>query len=829
MRPAAAAVQSAVQHVSRERVHVARAAASASPNAHPMANEAWRINLTGREDAQLVGARNEATWFTGVRPSMAPGLSNKALRSLKQPRLDGVTRAHARAYFDNGWSLYELLFSGLQGEEAFYRPPSHGLRHPMVFYYGHTAVLYINKLIVAGLLQRPIDEHMEKLFEVGVDEMRWDDLSDFKTKWPAVSEVTAYRREAYRQVTAVIDEHLSSSPSAVNMDHPLWALFMGCEHDRIHLETSAVLIRELPLRLVAAPALWPAPPAPSAQAQPNPMVSVPGDTVVLGKSRAYPTYGWDLEYGTRTESVGGFSATRAMVSNAEFFDFVAAGGYHDTKHWTQEGWSWRRFRNAKWPRFWVSDGPEGSQRFRLRHVFTESAMNWAAPVLVNRHEAKAFARWRSSRDGTQARLATEAEHQLMLPPQQRAVALNANSAAADVDPAVSSGVPTADGPYNYGLVQGGESAPSAVNSQGFADTMGNAWMWTEDVMRPLDGFKPHAYYPDFSEPTFDNAHFVISGGSFVSSGDAGANLFSRYQFRPHFLQMSGFRMVVPHAPAAAPTTAPTAAPTAAPTTAPTAAPTETKQSQSDYEGAKMVASYMALHYGQSTAEARRATVHPALPESALDFPSRVASLLAKHSARKEAALDLGCAVGASSLRLAQAFDFVEGVDFSAAFVQAANGVLASKEAVFDIEDHAGTLKRVTTSASIGGLKGIVKFTVGDATRLPDSMDGRFDAVLMANLLCRLSDPGAVLDGLPRLLRDGRGSVLITSPFSWMESFTPRSKWLGGHGGVQSRDALVERMQRNGWSIAHEGEEPLVIRDHARKWQFIAAHAAVFVR
>jgi len=47
--------------------------------------------------------------------------------------------------------------------------------------------------------------------------------------------------------------------------------------------------------------------------------------------------------------------------------------------------------------------------------------------------------------------------------------------------------------------------------------------------------------------------------------------------------------------------------------------------------------------------------------------------------------------------------------------------------------------------------------------------------------------------------------------------------------VQSRDALVERMQRNGWSIAHEGEEPLVIRDHARKWQFIAAHAAVFVR
>lgn len=33
-----------------------------------------------------------------------------------------------------------MLFAGLQGEEAFYRPPYHGLRHPFIFYYSHVAV-----------------------------------------------------------------------------------------------------------------------------------------------------------------------------------------------------------------------------------------------------------------------------------------------------------------------------------------------------------------------------------------------------------------------------------------------------------------------------------------------------------------------------------------------------------------------------------------------------------------------------------------------------------------------------------------------------------------
>lgn len=43
------------------------------------------------------------------------------------------------------------------------RQPYHQLRHPMMFYYGHPAVLYINKFRVAGLLEDGIDLFFEQV------------------------------------------------------------------------------------------------------------------------------------------------------------------------------------------------------------------------------------------------------------------------------------------------------------------------------------------------------------------------------------------------------------------------------------------------------------------------------------------------------------------------------------------------------------------------------------------------------------------------------------------------------------------------------------------
>jgi hypothetical protein len=49
------------------------------------------------------------------------------------------------------------------------------LRHPLIFYFGHTAAFYINKFVSARTLKNKerIDPELEWLVAIGVDEMSW--------------------------------------------------------------------------------------------------------------------------------------------------------------------------------------------------------------------------------------------------------------------------------------------------------------------------------------------------------------------------------------------------------------------------------------------------------------------------------------------------------------------------------------------------------------------------------------------------------------------------------------------------------------------------------
>jgi formylglycine-generating enzyme required for sulfatase activity/SAM-dependent methyltransferase len=227
---------------------------------------------------------------------------------------------------------------------------------------------------------------------------------------------------------------------------------MGCEHERIHLETSSVLFRQLPLEHVKVPALLPMMWSPSAQFRSersqvprNTLVPVRGGMVVAGNSsERHRVYGWDLEYGTHVAEVGSFSAAKFLVSNAEFFEFVQEGGYEDQSLWGEEGAKFVAYRNAKHPVFWrpleSSDeeeprAPSSSEeedggisasskalssppRFLYRSMTTEMSMPWDWPVDVNYIEAKAFCAWKNrqraergeDKDGLVYRLPTEDEY-----------------------------------------------------------------------------------------------------------------------------------------------------------------------------------------------------------------------------------------------------------------------------------------------------------------------------------------------------------------------------------------------------------------------------------
>jgi hypothetical protein len=86
-------------------------------------------------------------------------------------------------------------------DEAYFTKPI-ALRHPLIFYFGHTATFFINKLLLAGLVEQRINPRFESMFAVGVDEMSWDDLNEAHYDWPPSPRSSAYRD----QVRATVDE-----------------------------------------------------------------------------------------------------------------------------------------------------------------------------------------------------------------------------------------------------------------------------------------------------------------------------------------------------------------------------------------------------------------------------------------------------------------------------------------------------------------------------------------------------------------------------------------------------------------------------------------------
>ena len=314
----------------------------------------------------LYGPR-EDSWWTGKKPirGECPGVgSDGKIRSLPMVNFHPqvCTKQALIDYFNNGWTITEVLFSSLQGEEAFMTPPYHNLRHPLIFYYGHNASVFVNKMRVAGVIKDPVNPYFESIFETGVDEMSWDDMAKNEMTWPSVTEVRNYRKVVYDLIMSKLESLSESEVRSITMDHPLWSIGMGCEHERIHIETTSFLLNEAKIDHVKFPEYFPSyhesvnldhtskvnyDPVSGVDYPMNEFIDVSSQTVKLGKPQSFPTFGWDNEYGNRHYEIPEFRGSKYLISNGEFLEFVKDGGYAKRELWTDEGWRWRAFRNVK--------------------------------------------------------------------------------------------------------------------------------------------------------------------------------------------------------------------------------------------------------------------------------------------------------------------------------------------------------------------------------------------------------------------------------------------------------------------------------------------------
>jgi ergothioneine biosynthesis protein EgtB len=158
------------------------------------------------------------------------------------------------------------------------------------------------------------------------------------------------------------------------------------------------------------------------------------------------------------------------VTNREWSEFIADGGYETATLWLSDGWDWVRRDGIEAPLYWHGDGTAFTLGGRRE-------IDGAAPVAhVSFYEADAFARWAG------ARLPTEAEWE---------------DSAASADPWLGHQLDTA-----------GPVAPRPGGGM-----FGDVWQWTGSAYLPYPGFKIAAGAVGEYNGKFMSGQMVLKGAS----------------------------------------------------------------------------------------------------------------------------------------------------------------------------------------------------------------------------------------------------------------------------------------------------------------------------
>lgn len=200
---------------------------------------------------------------------------------------------------------------------------------------------------------------------------------------PSCEEVAAYRKHVDAAVEKLLQQ---SEPNLLRKLLPI--VEIGLNHEQQHEELIVTDILHALAQNPTAPAYDPQWKMPHGESGKNGFVRIPEGIHTVGDDGS--GFVFDNERPTHQELIQPVKIGRALVTNKEWLEFMADGGYTTPTLWLSEGWA--AVQNEEWraPYYWR----EVEGKWRAMSLGGMRPVDPVAPVChVSYFEADAFARW----------------------------------------------------------------------------------------------------------------------------------------------------------------------------------------------------------------------------------------------------------------------------------------------------------------------------------------------------------------------------------------------------------------------------------------------------
>lgn len=394
---------------------------------------------------------------------------------------------------DRSRELFTMIDPSVYGDRPI------ALRNPILFYEGHLSAFNVNTLLKLALSREGVDDRLEEVFARGIDP-ETEAAAGTVSLWPNRDTVTQYCFAAdslVRKTLESIPLSDASSPYFRNGEAVLAIL----EHEPMHHETLLYMFHRLPHEKKS----WTRGLLPRASrlshgsARISETISIPSGKTTIGS--ADHEFAWDNERRQHLVDVPAFTIDSLPVTNGQFLEFIAAGGYEERSLWDEEGWEWVTTAQVSHPLFWEKRGEEWMW-LGMQELYPLPA---DSPVYVTNAEGSAYARWKGGR------LPTEAEY--------HRAAFGAPDGSERLYPWGDDPPRSSHGNFDFQFWDPAPVGcfPEGASAWGVEELIGNGWEWTSTIFDRFDGFSPMPSYPIYSTDFFDGKHYVMKGASPVTA------------------------------------------------------------------------------------------------------------------------------------------------------------------------------------------------------------------------------------------------------------------------------------------------------------------------